>query len=65
MPAWTQLTVATSVLHYLPSAGPPLDCPLGAGLCGCALAGLCSCLWLVLETPMKVLSAAKFSQLSS
>lgn len=34
MPAWTQLTVATSVLHYLPSAGPLLDCPLGAGLCG-------------------------------
>lgn len=38
MPAWTQLTIATSASCHLPSASPRLVCPLGTELHGSALA---------------------------
>lgn len=65
MPTCTQLTIATSASCYLPSAGPQLDCPLGTGLQGSALAGACLRPCLVLEAPVRVLNAARFAQPSS
>lgn len=65
MPAWTQLTIATSASCHLPSASPQLDHPLGTELHSPAPAGPCLIPWLVLEIPVKVLNAARVAQPSS